>query len=348
MKITIGILIFYGITAFYYPDSAKAQQNLSSADSARRLVDTALQFAKTRSLYRMQVNWPEVEDSVRQVAGTAKNIRETMPAIRLLFSLLKDHHGFITYGKTIYRWDKRSLPLDKAVHKNLINKYKAGFKLMPQVLDKHYGYLLLPGNNPTHSGDIERLARQIRDSLTLFSRRSIKGLIIDLRLNTGGSMWPMIGGLSALFKPGKLGAFTYADAQSEEAWGIYNSKVYDGADTVCAIKSRGKDLSDMKVVILLSPYTASSAEALAISFKGRPNTRFIGEPSAGYTTANESVQFTPDIGLFLATAVESDRNGKSYPDRVTPDEEIVGGDDFDHLLNDQKVTAALKWLKSRQ
>ena len=86
-------------------------------------------------------------------------------------------------------------------------------------------------------------------------------------------------------------------------------------------------------------------EALAISFKGRPRTRFIGEKTGGYTTANESIQFSAETGMFLATSVETDRNRNRYPENVSPDEEITGGDDFDYLLNDKKIQAALRWLK---
>ena len=172
----------------------------------------------------------------------------------------------------------------------------------------------------------------------------LKGLIIDLRLNLGGSMWPMIGGLAALFEQGKLGAFVFPASGNQEEWGINKNLVYDGVDTVYHL-NKGVNLSQLKVVVLIGPYTRSSGEALAISFKGRKNTWFAGENTGGYTTSNESIQFSREIGFFIATAVEADRNGQLYLDNVKPDTEIMGGDAFDDLRNDQKIIAALKWLK---
>lgn len=329
------------------PGETSAQKT----DSTRRLLDTVLSFTKNNSLYRNNVNWKMVEDSVRFTAANAAGIKDALPAIQLLYKLLGDHHGFITYGKKSYAWRSVDKPLDKTTHQALVKKMHDGYKLTPELLEKGYGYLLVPDNNPTHQGDNNKIAQQIIDSLASLHTSKLKGIIIDLRLNPGGSMWPMIGGLAALFEPGKLGAFVFPASQKAEEWGIKGDIthriVYDGTDTVYHIKSQDKNLYQLKVVVLTGPYTRSSGEALAISFKGRKNTFFIGENSGGYTTSNESFQFTNEIGFFLATSVESDRNGVAYPDHVKPDKEIIGGDDFDHLKNDQKVIAALKWLKQK-
>jgi carboxyl-terminal processing protease len=329
--------------------TVKAQQGIAKTDSAKLLIDTLLKFARKNSFFRDQVNWATVADSVRSTAAGATSIKAALPAVQQLFRLLGDHHAFITYGGKTYRWRKPAEPMDKVVYQNLLAKYKAGYGITPKRLEKRYGYLLVPDNNPTRKGDVQRIAQQLRDSLALFNAKKVKGIIIDVRLNPGGNMWPMIGGLGALFAEGKLGSFVSADAKMEEVWGIkhqqLNTIVYTGKDTVSTIKSRGKDLQHLKVVVLLGPYTRSSGEALAISFKGRPNTWFIGEDTGGYTTANESFQFTDKIGVFISASVEADRNGKVYMDKVSPDEKIIGGDNFDDLQKDLKVIAALKWLK---
>ncbi|QNK64394.1 S41 family peptidase [Pedobacter sp. PAMC26386] len=349
---TIAKLFMIALFAIAFgPTKVKAQQAALKTDSAHLLLDTILNFTKSRSLYRDKVNWKTVEDSVRATAANATSIKDALPAVQLLYKLLGDHHGFITYKKKTYGWKDGNKPLDKMAHPALVKKIREGYKLTPKRLEKGYAYLLVPDNNPTHNGDIGKIAKQIRDSLALFNPRGLKGIIIDLRLNPGGAMWPMIGGLSALFEPGKLGAFIFPASQKQEEWGIKknitNSIVYDDTDTVCNVQSRGKNLHDLKVVVLIGPYTCSSGEALAISFKGRKNTWFIGENTGGYTTANDSFQFNSKIGFFLATSVEADRNGQIYLDNVKPDEEITGADDFDNLKNDQKVIAALKWLKRK-
>jgi len=325
--------------------------NAQQADSVRRLIDTLLQFSKANSLYSEQADWKKVTDSVRAKAAGAGTIKEALPAVQLLYRLLGDHHGFITYNNKYYGWRGNSKPMDKTLHAALIKKMKDGYLLRKEMLEKGYGYLLIPDNNPTYRGAVNDIAKQIRDSLAALNPAKLKGLVIDLRLNPGGDMYAMIGGLSNLFKPGKLGAFVYPGTKKEEAWNVESNngkdKVYSGQDTACSINRRGKPLYELKVVVLTGPYTRSSGEALAISFKGRNNTWFIGEDTGGYTTSNASFQFTNEIGVFVATAIEADRNGHLYPENVKPDEEIVGGDDFNNLKNDLKVHAALKWLKRK-
>lgn len=347
MKSTIKLILTLLITMLGYIGSVSAQQT----DSVKRLIDTVLAFGKKNSLYRDQVNWQKLEDSVRFKAATAKTIKQALPAVKLLYQLLGDHHGFITFEKKYYGWRKNEQPLDQAIHAALIKKMKDSYQLKKEMLEKRYGYLMIPDNNPTRPGDVNKIARQIRDSLAALDLNRIKGLVIDLRLNPGGDMFAMIGGLTNLFDNGKLGSFVYPGTGKEETWGVVSSngddKVYGGTDTSCVVKRRGKSLANLKVVVLVGPNTASSGEALAISFKGRKNTLFIGENTSGYTTANDSFQFTNEIGVFMATSVEADRNGKIYLDHVEPDQKIVGGDDFDQLKNDKKIIAALKWLKNK-
>ncbi|PWK80154.1 peptidase S41-like protein [Mucilaginibacter oryzae] len=347
MKTITKLFLCLLIAVVINPAATRAQQ----ADSVRRLIDTLLQFGKEHSLYSSQVDWKKVSDSVRLEAANAATIKAALPAIQTFYRLIGDRHGFITYNNKYYGWRGNNKPLDKATHAALIKKMKDGYRLKKQMLEKGYGYLLVPDNNPTHRGAVTEIARQIRDSLAALNPEKLKGLVIDLRLNPGGDMYAMIGGLSNLFEPGKLGSFIYPGTKAEENWNVNSingvDKVYSGPDTPCTINRRGKALYRLKVAVLTGPYTCSSGEALAISFKGRGNTRFIGENTGGYTTSNVSFQFTNEIGVFVASAVEADRLGRAYPDHVQPDDELTGGDDFDNLNNDLKVRAALQWLKHK-
>src|SRR6202042_710416 len=122
-------------------------------------------------------------------------------------------------------------------------------------------------------------------------------------------MYAMLGGITGLFSPGDLGSFVDPVGHRREVWGISDHTVYaDSASQVlCTVKRPGYSRPDIRVVILISPETKSSGEAVAISFKGRKNTRFIGEPTGGYTTSNYSFQFTDECGFFLSASIEADR-----------------------------------------
>lgn len=93
------------------------------------------------------------------------------------------------------------------------------------------------------------------------------------------------------------------------------------------------------MAVLIGPSTGSSGEMTALSFMGRPDTRFFGLPSGGYTTANGSYNLPDNAQLYLAVSVSADRNHKRYPHGITPDEEIKAPatDTTDPTLDAAKV-----------
>lgn len=106
----------------------------------------------------------------------------------------------------------------------------------------------------------------------------LKGLVIDLRVNPRGDMFAMLAGLTEVFEPGDLGAFVDQVNNTKERWGTngyyaWSDRSIHARATVTHYFSK----AGLKVVVLIRPETKSSGEAVAISFKGRPNTWFIGE-----------------------------------------------------------------------
>ncbi|MBL7997783.1 MAG: protease/peptidase, partial [Candidatus Kapabacteria bacterium] len=102
----------------------------------------------------------------------------------------------------------------------------------------------------------------------------------------------------------------------------------------------------LPVAILIGPNTRSSGSILAISFKGRAKTVFIGEHTAsGYTTSNYYFPLSTSLFLNLSTTHSIDRNNTVYKVTVEPDVIIRGEDDFNAVTQDNKVKAALQWLK---
>lgn len=322
------------------------QQPLSGADSARLVIDSTLAYARQHSLYRGKVNWTTLTDSVKKHSTPARSIQEAMPSVALLYQLLGDFHGFAAYRGKYYKWRTVKNKLDTALYHNLLTKVKQQLVVESRLLQKHYGYLLIPANNPTHPGESDRLAQQIQDSLARLQPEKLKGLIIDLRANPGGSMYPMILGVANVLGNGQFGSFIDPVTGNKESWGITGKAIYGGTDTVCRLTRLGKSSPQLKVAILIGPQTASSGEATAITFKGRPNTLFIGEKTAGYTTANDSFQLF-GVQVIMATSAEADRSGVPYYQNVQPDREVIAGDNFTNLSQDAKIAAALQWLKGK-
>jgi carboxyl-terminal processing protease len=324
-----------------------AQQPLTGADSARTLIDTALSYAKKNSIYRGIIDWNNLTDSVRVRSKGAKSVIEAMPAVSLMYEMLGDFHGMALYNGKTYKWNTTRVKVDKELYKDLLTKYKKNKQTIEtRTLEKGYGYILIPGNNPTKKGEIQIIAAQIQDSLAKLNPAKLKGIVIDLRLNTGGNMWPMVLGVGNLVSNGKSGSFIYPDVSKNESWLVKDTSIYSDTTKVCSVKALGKVNPKIKIVVLTSPYTASSGEATAITFKGQKNACIIGDTTAGYTTANESFSIY-GVEFIMAQAAEADRNGKIYYKNVPPDKEVIAGDNFDDFSKDQKIITALAWMKGK-
>lgn len=321
-----------------------AQKTISGADSARIVVDSIMNYAQSKSIYRDRVNWESIRTTVYQKSAQASSVQEVMPAVELIYQLLGDFHGFTNRGRKYYKWRQKKPKPDTLLYRSTLRKMKKGPGVDIRIFDQKYGYLLIPENNPTHKGDNERLAQQLQDSLSKLNPSKLKGIIIDLRTNGGGNMYPMILGVANLLGDGQLGSFIDPVTRKKEFWEIRGKEIYAGDELMCRLNTLAALNTKLKIVVLTGMNTASSGEATAISFKGRKNTWFIGEKTGGYTTANDSFRIF-DLNVFMATAVEADRNGVIYDKYVSPDQEILAGDNFEELTNDAKIITALKWLK---
>jgi C-terminal processing protease CtpA/Prc len=98
---------------------------------------------------------------------------------------------------------------------------------------------------------------------------------------------------------------------------------------------------------------ARSGEAVAVAFHGRPRTRFFGQPTAGLADSNSTLRLPDGAIMNVMSAVDVDRNGQRFGEKVMPDETIDGTTPGVTLgatlgtMNDPVVVAATRWV-SRQ
>jgi hypothetical protein len=179
---------------------------------------------------------------------------------------------------------------------------------------------------------------------------AFKGWIVDLRGNTGGNMWPMLTGIGPILGDGPAGSFVAADGNV--TWFYQDGKTGTrnpgGVETVSLTLDEEPALrtsSPAPVAVLVDSSTASSAEAITIAFHGRPDTRFFGTHTAGKSTAVQPFKLDDGAELYLTTAIDADRSGKSYPDGFTPDQIVsVSGSSMPQENNDVVIQAAQTWL----
>lgn len=303
--------------------------------------------AKETSLYTDQVNWEEVNEKFIALTKDKQEVEELKEGLQYLINSLGDKHGVVRSTKDYaiivsYTGEtKRTegyIERDSEFHNTVINDITAVFEY--QLLDNSVGYLKVVGIG---QGDAKAQSDFIRDGLKALKTQGVEKWIVDLRFNGGGNMEPMISGLAPLIGEGFIGGSINASNEIKPLK-IEKGEFFNYNRLACKMDANPQIETSEKVVVLVSRYTASSGEMTAITFKGRENTRFIGEPSAGYTTGNGYDVVTDDLALVISQDIFIDRNKVTYENRVGVDEEIP----FQHTIateDDNQIKRAIAWLK---
>jgi carboxyl-terminal processing protease len=313
-------------------------------------VDSLYTFIKFNSIHRTTVDWKQVDKSFREQLKTAKSINDTMNCFVTVLKSLNDVHSQIFLNNRFYghypSFDDSVLVWLKPLNDKAISVTN---KVYTQNIMKGIGYIRVPAFQIFDSKQINAYAQTLADSITKLSKKSKKGFIIDLRLNGGGNIYPMLSGLSQLLGNQTVGYETDINDSIIRIWEIKNGNFFIGGYQTTDIKVKpNPNLTKITIVVIIGPVTKSAGSMVAIGFKGRPNTYFIGEPTAdGYTTSNGYFQFASNLTLNFATNYVADRNKMVYKTTVNPDLTIHQRDNFDNLMNDDKIKAAIKWLTEK-
>ena len=320
--------------------SSYAGVGSSKHDTLRATLTKVFQTVKQSSVYRKQVDWNKIESNVLRESTFSLSFEDFKSRVQLLFSSIGDKHAAIfVEGKQISAMDT---PI--ALRSTLVAELKSNNpQLHIKILEDKYGYILIPHNST--KDNLQQMAQAIQDSLCKLIERPLDGIIVDLRANEGGSIYPLFTGLHQLIGEGVFGAFSNFDGTTREPWKIKKGKFYQQNRIVASVKTNCSCSKKLKVAVLLSQVTASAGEMLAIALKGRKNTIFIGEKTYGLTTGNATFRIDGHL-LAVSASFSEDRTGKVYNSYVTPDIEIIEGDNFSTISIDKKVLEAVKWFSS--
>jgi len=288
------------------------------AAKAKAVLDEALTIARTHSLHRNEIGWPEVEKSVRALAAGSQESAETYPAIRYLLAALNDHHSFL-------------MPPAQT------SAFRTGGAANPRP-EIHagadgVGVITMPGYSGADQAAARKYAEEVHAALVAAQAGAACGWILDLRPNTGGNMWPMLAGLKPFLGGAGLGTFVSPEGPGDP-WIAGVGVGVDPPKTLAGLEGAW-------VAVITGPRTASSGEAVTIAFRGRPRTRSFGLPTAGLSTANGTFPLSDGAMILLTTAIEADRTGRRYGDKIEPDEpQAATGPGAD------PIATAGAWLKN--
>jgi len=279
-------------------------------------------------------------------AKDLNSVSAVAPLYTEVFELLNDHHGGLKYKGKTYGWNK---PAGSA-NAYLKGKLKTEKAVVSQLIDKKTAYIRIPGNDDFGFKKVDSIANDIITHINKVNSPKIKGWIIDLRVNTGGNMYPILLGLKEFIGSDNIvfGGFRNSKGESSGKWEIKDGKMLiDGIELDRKTQLKIPLKKDIPIVILTSCYTASAGEMTAISLIGRKNTYVVGEPTADYTTAVQGFRINKDAGINLSTDYVVDRNSKIYKSSIQPDVEVLQGDNFEDLKKDKKIMKAMQLLKDK-
>lgn len=319
--------------------SSYSQTKVPGSDTLKMILRNTFSTVKQNSVYRSKVDWVDLEYRVFDQIDSLNSYEDLVTRVSLIFKTIGDNHGALFLnGKRIGKNDSTPIIIREPLKKPFKKRTPP---VRTELLQNKFGYILVNGNR--YGDNIRTIGQNIQDSLCKLNPAKLPGIIIDLRLNEGGSIYPLFTGLHQLIGNGTVGAFTDINGNATGKWILKKGKYYQYNRIVASVKNKCKCSKDIKVAILLSQITASAGEDLAIAFKGRPNTIFIGEKTYGLTTANSTFQINGHL-LAVASSFTADRTGKVYDGAILPDIEITEGDNFENLLQDTKILEAISWF----
>jgi carboxyl-terminal processing protease len=189
-------------------------------------------------------------------------------------------------------------------------------------------HLRLPGCGGGHRAYRaagHRLMRRLADA-------GPAGWVVDLRGNRGGNMWPMLAVVAPLLPYGVLGYFV-PPAGPDQVWQLRWRRVLLSGRTQVLTAARRR-LPATPVAVLTDARTASSGEAVAVAFRGRPQVRAFGTATMGMTSANETHPMRDGALMYVTTAYFADHRRTVYRGPLQPDDD--GGAD--------PLAAAVSWI----
>jgi len=313
-------------------------------------IDSILSLIKGRSIYSDQADWNKIENKFIEKLNNSTNDLDSIKSFLTIFESLGDvHSSIIDKGNSFSNYPE----FDEVTMKKLmplvqLSNQETGH-IRKELLQDNIVYLQIPSIQ-AWGAQANEAAQQISDEICNVELSKINGIIIDLRLNGGGQLSPMITGLNMLLGDNYLGGGSDVHGNELQKLEIKNHNLVINNVPMNDIRNKCEfDLSKIPVVILIGPVTRSSGSVLAISFKNREHTYFIGEATAeGYSTGNEYFYFTNDLYVNLSTTYNHDRKKNVYRDVVSPDMIMIEGDNYENPIIDKKVIAGINWILSNK
>ena len=333
----------------------------SISTGARAYLEHALDVMQQNALHREKIDWATLRREAMERAAGAEVPVDTYDAIRWALHQV-NRHSFLQLSPDLEKQETDRKSNVKTALKSattetqrepasiFLSRDKPETRLLERAGVK-IGYVVVPHFSPRGDADGIRFETTLQHLTAQLDTDHPRGWIVDLRGNAGGNMWPMLAGLGPLLGEGVAGAFH--DSRGENFNWFYRDGVagYEGAESWSYAKVDGvayRVAGSVPVAVLIDRGTASSGEAVAVAFRGKPHTRFFGEHTLGVSTNNNNYVLSDGANMILTIGVYVDRNGQEYENGIEPDVRIASQEDLQPspVERDKVISAAEQWITS--
>ena len=276
----------------------------SCSDPNARYVKKAVRIMDQHGIYAQGPEWEKAKQEV--LSAKPSSLEEAQEIVV--------QAGKVAGGKHTYL-----MTIDE------VTENDTSFWEMPTVelLDSGIAYIKLPefsGNADEGLKYANKVLNDLPDAL--------QGAIIDLRGNRGGNMYPMIAAVHRFLPDDVILKFSSRTRPVSINTSFVMHTV--GLEKQASI--------NCPVALLTDEWTGSSGEAVLICFRGLPNTRTFGLPTAGYCSCNQPFALSGGSQLVLTIGEDIARTGETFcDDPIAPD-----------VLTETPFEEALEWLNNQE
>lgn len=284
----VSILHFYGPTVgarfgmpiYLFPPSAE------------RYGKIAIEIMDSDGYYATNSTWEEQKEKAMSEIESVSSVEETYQIIEESLKVAGGKHSFLMLENDFQEQKgKDEMPVSERLEDIAIIK-------LPAIIDAQ--------NNGKEYAE--------RILTFLHANQDIKGVVIDLQNNTGGDMGPMVTSVSPLLPDGEI--LFFKDGQNKYPVTLKNGQVTGGGTEVVTTIEPFK--LDVPVALLTDEKTASSAEALLMSFIDLDRVQTFGQSTAGYASANASYPLFDGTTMLLTTAFNQTPKGQIFYEEPIP------------------------------
>lgn len=325
---------------FTWMDNQMLQAQLP--DSIKAHIDSCLVILETNALYSPSVNWPKTRQLVLDKAGAATSKAGTFEALKIAFDALGDKHAMY------YHYDNQYKLNNDVLMSRYTDSIKAAWLDGPRIVYRMINgiaYLRVPFMGVNKQKDIDERANALYGAVKDLQEQAPAGWIIDLRLNGGGNIRPMLAGLAPFFADGVVSYYLDHRGQASDESSFKDGHFLMDGIQQAKIDSIITGFPQAKVAVLIGPGTGSSGELTAAVFKQRGHTKLFGESTAGLANATAGFVMGNEVYFLISAARIAGKDKKALPEVITPNITIKGNDAFHVIEKDLTVLAALQWLQ---